>query len=198
MDFDSIIYHGGSFPNPARGDLLISDPLMREGYFTRSVILLLDKDINDGYLGLILNLESSVTMRDIIPEWEGGKHLSLFVGGPVDKSRLFILHRLPDVFPLSMEISPGVFLGANIEDVMEYIDSGGEAEGFIRFFLGYSGWSAGQLESELLNNSWALKRNPISVDLLRSEGDPYWRDKVRLLGPEYANWLNVPLDPLLN
>lgn len=198
MDFDSIIYHGGAFPSPERGDLLIADPLLQEKYFMRSVIMLLDVDFSDGYLGLILNLESSLTMRDLMPDWEGGKQIPLFVGGPVDKSRLFILHRLPEVFPLSMQIAPGIYLGANLEEIVDYINDGGETEGFIRFFLGYSGWSVNQLESELLNNVWALKRNANSVDLLRSEGVAYWSDKVRQLGKEYANWLNVPLNPLLN
>jgi putative transcriptional regulator len=66
-----------------------------------------------------------------------------------------MLHTLGDVFKGCKEILPGIFVGANMDDVVEYVDSGGEVEGRMRFFLGYSGWQSNQLESELLGKSWA-------------------------------------------
>ncbi len=85
-----------------------------------------------------------------------------------------------------------------MDDVVEYVDSGGEVEGRMRFFLGYSGWQSNQLESELLGKSWALERHEPASALLQGTGNAYWRRQVARLGDSYRSWLIVPQDAAHN
>lgn len=181
--------------NPKKGDLLLAEPLLAEPYFSRSAILLLDEDENHGHIGLTLNKVTPVTLQDIFPDWYAGKNIRVYCGGPVEADRLFMLHSLGDRFPGSVEVAPNVYVGAKLDDVLDYINEHSETEGTIRFFLGYSGWSEGQLTSEILKNTWALNPNPNSGDLLTGTGDMYWRREVEQLGEKYRSWLVVPVNP---
>jgi|InofroStandDraft_1065614.scaffolds.fasta_scaffold01600_15 putative transcriptional regulator len=200
MDIESLLFSrpDASRTDISKGDVLVAEPLMQEGIFRRSVILILDADVSSGYMGLVLNHKTSLSMQDLIPKWEGGKRVPLFAGGPVDLERLFMLHTLGDVFKGCKEILPGIFVGANMDDVVEYVDSGGEVEGRMRFFLGYSGWQSNQLESELLGKSWALERHEPASALLQGTGNAYWRRQVARLGDSYRSWLIVPQDAAHN
>lgn len=97
-----------------------------------------------------------------------------------------------------MEVSPGLYVGAKLDDIIDYINNNRYADGNIRFFLGYSGWSRGQLTSEILKNTWALNPNPGHTDVLTGAEDLYWRREVRRLGEKYRSWLLVPSNPAFN
>lgn len=94
MDIESLLFSrpDASRTDISKGDVLVAEPLMQEGIFRRSVILILDADVSSGYMGLVLNHKTSLSMQDLIPKWEGGKRVPLFAGGPVDLERLFMLH----------------------------------------------------------------------------------------------------------
>lgn len=198
MNLESIIYKDPSIVNPQRGDLLIAEPLLTEPYFSRSVVLLLDEDTNHGHLGLTLNKITPVTLQDLFPDWYAGKDIPVYCGGPVEADRLFMLHTLGDKFEGSMEVVPGVYVGAKLDDVIDYINTHHYTEGDIRFFLGYSGWSKDQLTSEILKNTWALNPNGASSDLLLGNEDTFWRREVEKLGEKYRSWLVVPKNPSYN
>ena len=67
----------------------------------------------------------------------------------------------------------------------------------IRFFVGYSGWSTGQLEHELEENAWIVSNE--DPKLLFDKNNKYmWRDFIRKMDEEYAIWLNMPENPELN
>ncbi len=198
MDLESIIYKDPTIVNPQKGDLLIADPLLDEPYFKRSVILLLDEDNNQGHIGLALNKITPVSLQDLFPDWKAGAEVPVYSGGPVEADRLFMLHTMGDRFEGSMEVSPGLYVGAKLDDIIDYINNNRYADGNIRFFLGYSGWSRGQLTSEILKNTWALNPNPGHTDVLTGAEDLYWRREVRRLGEKYRSWLLVPSNPAFN
>ena len=198
MDLESIIYKDPTIVNPQKGDLLIAEPLLDEPYFKRSVILLLDEDNNQGHIGLALNKITPVSLQDLFPDWKAGAEVPVYSGGPVEADRLFMLHTMGDRFEGSMEVSPGLYVGANLDDIIDYINNNRYADGNIRFFLGYSGWSRGQLTSEILKNTWALNPNPGHTDVLTGAEDLYWRREVRRLGEKYRSWLLVPSNPAFN
>lgn len=178
MDLESIIYKDPTIVNPEKGDLLIAEPLLDEPYFKRSVILLLDEDNNQGHIGLALNKITPVSLQDLFPDWKAGAEVPVYSGGPVEADRLFMLHTMGDRFEGSMEVSPGLYVGAKLDDIIDYINNNRYADGNIRFFLGYSGWSRGQLTSEILKNTWALNPNPGHTDVLTGAEDLYWRREV--------------------
>lgn len=198
MDWDSIIHKDSTNLNPKRGDLLISEPLLDEPFFKRSVVLLLEEDEDNGHIGLILNKKTSVTLQELFPEWEAAKGIPIYCGGLVESDRLFMLHNHPELFADSLQIAPGIYVGAKIDDIMDYINNYPEKAEGIRFFLGYSGWSKDQLASEILGNTWALRDVPSSNNLLSGYGNEYWRRVVESMGADYKSWLIVPPDPSFN
>ncbi|MBD5357983.1 MAG: YqgE/AlgH family protein [Bacteroides sp.] len=198
MDLKDLLYSHISGSIPGQGSLLIADPMMHGDFFSRSVIIILDLPEKGGELGLVLNKETHLTLKDLIPDWEEGIKVPVFSGGPVDMDRLFLLHTLKDVFPDAMEVCPGIYVGGNVDDIINYINSGGEVEGKMRFFLGYSGWAPNQLQREIERHSWAVNPSPSGEDLLNGEGMEYWRREVEQLGSDYRSWLMVPPDPSYN
>lgn len=199
MDIEQFLY-GDSVSGfyPSRGSLLIAEPLLESDIFGRSVILLLDEDKSHGHLGLVLNKTTGIKLREIIPLLEDKGECEIYCGGPVDLKRLFVLHRLGNSISGSLEVLPGLWIGGSLDEIVEYIRNGGEVDGKIRFFLGYSGWSKDQLQTELVRHSWALTDN-VGVDcLLSARGEKFWRSEVERLGDRFRSWLTVPVDPLMN
>lgn len=198
MDIESMIYKDPVIVNPRMGDILIAEPLLAEPYFKRAVILLLDEDDKGGYMGLVLNRETPVTLLDLFPDWEAGANVPVYCGGPVEADRLFMLHTLGDRFEGSLEIADGLYVGASLDEIIEYVNTHASTEGSLRFFLGYSGWADGQLTSEILRNTWALNPSPDTSDILIGAENLYWRREVERLGEKYRSWLIVPSDPSYN
>lgn len=62
----------------------------------------------------------------------------------------------------------------------------------MKFLIGYSGWSAGQLDGELKQESWAVTTMSSPGDCLAAEGDAFWREIVKGMGDGYKLWLNSP------
>ncbi len=198
IDLGSMIYKEPSNLNPQKGDLLVAEPMLSEPYFKRSAVLILEENKESGHIGLTMNVRTPVNMRDLFPDWVQGEHIPLYSGGPVDADRLFMIHSLGNEVGASLEIAPGLYVGAKLDKIVEYINDGNDAEGKIRFFLGYSGWAKGQLVTELLRNSWALNSNPDTRDILMGAGEEYWRREVEKLGQKYRSWLLIPSNPSFN
>ncbi|MCH5224393.1 MAG: YqgE/AlgH family protein [Muribaculaceae bacterium] len=198
IDLKDLLFSSLPTATPHMGSLLISEPLMEDKYFGRSVVLVLDEPEGGGHFGLILNKPTEMTLHDLMPEWEEGKRIPIFCGGPVDLQRMFLLHTLGERLGSTTEVLPGIYVGADLDKIIEYIEEGGEVDGYIRFFLGYCGWSPGQLSGELNRKSWAVNALPQCPNLLKGEGVDYWTREVKDLGDEYRGWLIVPTDPSLN
>ena len=68
----------------------------------------------------------------------------------------------------------------------------------IKFFLGYSGWNETQLKSEIDSASWILEEDEINRNLIFSNSDNVWKEKLIDLGGEYLIWSNSPDNPSHN
>lgn len=198
MDLDSILHKDIREVHPRGGQLLLSEPLMADHNFSRSAVMLLEQDSTGGHIGLMLNKGPVCQLNQLIEGLPAEITIPIFKGGPVELDRLFMLHRLGNIFSNSMEIAPGLYVGGTEDEVIGYIISHGGAVGDIRFFIGYSGWGAGQLTSEIIKNYWALNTDPDTSELLSGSGDAFWRREVEKLGPDYRSWLIVPENPSLN
>lgn len=189
------------------GSLLISSPLLKDPNFHRSVILILDKDKDNGYIGLILNHPMDLKFEDIFfpdseeseMDFSGLGHKNFYYGGPVDMQRLFWLHTHGKEIKNSTEILPGIYVGGDYEDMYGFISSHPSALNHsIRLYLGYSGWGKGQLENEIQQGAWCINPIPDPSSLLNDESDSFWRNQVKALYPEMRHWLILPSDPTLN
>jgi len=77
-------------------------------------------------------------------------------GGPVDREHIFVLHRRPDIIEGGEQVTDNLYLGGNMEQVIEAINSESIAKEEIQIFIGYCGWNAGELEAEIEEGSWMI------------------------------------------
>lgn len=182
---------------PFAGALLVSEPFLDDSYFNHAVATLVEFSPREGALGMVLNNLTGYRMPDILPRVVRNDHtesIPVFLGGPVATDRLFYIHTLgPDIIANSEEFADGLYAGGSFDDVLDYINSGYPVEGKIRFMIGYAGWTCGQLEDELENNTWAVADMTLPADeIITGSDDPYWHKILATMGPRYRNWLYYP------
>jgi putative transcriptional regulator len=136
------------------GSLLLAEPFMLDDFFSRSVVFLTEHR-KDGSQGFILNMQMHISMHDIVEDFPSEDY-PIYIGGPVLQQNLFILHNAGDLIAESDQILPGVWYGGNFDNIKALIREELLSPKDIRFFLGYSGWSEGQLFDELLSQSWIV------------------------------------------
>ena len=179
-----------------KGQLLIAEPsIIGDLSFNRSVILLADHN-QDGSVGFIINKPLKYTINDLVPDVEA--NFKIYNGGPVEQDNLYFIHNIPELIPNSVEISSGIFWGGDFELTRKLINSGEIKKDNIRFFLGYTGWEAQQLENEMKSNSWILTENLYENKIIGKSTTDFWKEKILELGGEYIIWSNAPENPLLN
>ncbi len=197
FDIEGFIHKTPAELNPKAGQLLIAAPMMTDPNFSRSVVLILDSG-HGGHMGLVLNRELPANVNALVSDWPGGERIPLFNGGPVELDHLFLLHRLGSIIDGSTEILPGLYVGGNGDQLRDFVASGADTDGLLRFYLGYSGWGEGQLTSEIMQRGWAIGCDTDARQLLTGSGEGFWRREVGNLGPDYRSWLNIPIHPILN
>ena len=181
---------------PEKGSLLIAEhSIIGDISFNRAVILLADHNAL-GSVGFILNKPLDYNLRDLIDGTES--EFRIYNGGPVEQDNLYFIHTSPDNIPNSIEISHGIFWGGDFNTVINAINSGELNEKNVRFFLGYSGWDANQLQDELTSNSWILTENIYKSTIIERSDTTFWKEKMLELGGEYSIWSNAPEDPSYN
>lgn len=179
-----------------KGQLLIAEPsIIGDLSFNRSVILLADHN-DEGSVGFILNKPLEYSINDLLPEIESA--FIIYNGGPVEQDNLYFIHTIPELITNSIEISNGIFWGGDFELTKNLINEGKINKEDIRFFLGYTGWSANQLEDELTANSWIISSNTYESAILKKSSKQFWKEKIIELGGEYIIWSNAPENPILN
>lgn len=179
-----------------KGQLLIAEPsIIGDLSFNRSVILLADHT-GEGSVGFILNKPLDYTINDLLPEIEAS--FKIYNGGPVEQDNLYFIHTIPELITDSIEISNGIFWGGDFELTKSLINEGKISKENIRFFLGYTGWDANQLETELQANSWIITSNKHQSAILSKSSNQFWKEKIMELGGEYIIWSNAPENPILN
>lgn len=180
---------------PEKGKILISEPFLHDSFFNRSIVYLTDHT-PDGSVGFILNKNLEINVCDAISGFEGWEE-NLNMGGPVSPDTLHYLHNLGDLVPQSVWIDENIFWGGDIDMIRSYIKEGLIKKNQIRFFLGYSGWAAGQLERELRENSWVIAKIRPEV-VLNNYVDNIWKRVLRSFKNKYRIWADFPESPDMN
>ena len=122
--------------------------------FEHTTILIV-KHNEEESLGFVTNKPFGKSLHDLI-EFNHSKPYSLMDGGPVNREHLFVLHKRPDLIEGGEKMTNGLYLGGNMEQVIEAINNGSATQEEIQIFIGYCGWDAGELEAELEEGSWTL------------------------------------------
>ena len=181
---------------PQSGSILISEPYMGDPNFERSVVLLCSHSEDEGTFGLVLNRMSNLKLSDVIDIYNDSFDSELGIGGPVQYNTLHYIHKLPQL-PQAVKLGEDLYWGGDFEMLRTMIGAGLVSASDIRFFLGYSGWTAGQLQEEIDKNVWIVN-NEASNKLLNLDADSLWRSILRHMGGKYKVLSNYPVDPRLN
>ncbi len=182
---------------PAQGSILISEPFLQDAYFQRSVVLLVEHN-TQGSMGFVLNKKTDLILNTFFPELEEYPEIPIYLGGPVSANRLFFIHSLGDlIVPDSVKIKDRLYFDGDFEALKRYIQNGHSIEGKVKFFLGYSGWTEGQLGNEINKNSWVVS-HAAKENVLLADGESFWKNSLEQLGSNYEAWTKYPKDPYLN
>ncbi len=173
------------------GQLLVAHPSMLDPNFRRSVLFISAHNASEGAIGVILNrpLDKHVSELVVDDPPEGLADVPVFLGGPVGTNQLMFA---------AFDWSGRDTLTLNQNVALDYSkQSSGKDQGTIRAFVGYAGWTAGQLENELRQNAWLLQK-PSRAALSVEKLPKLWFEIMRNLGPWFKMLAAAPDDPSLN
>ncbi len=145
-----------------KGMLLFSTPALFDPNFRRTVILVAEHG-EDGAMGLVLNRPSETTVEEAVPELAdvAGADSPVFVGGPVQPQAVLVLAEFDEPEGAATVVVGDIGFARADGDLDDLARTTRRA----RVFAGYSGWSPGQLEAELEEDSWLVE--PVDdIDLL--------------------------------
>jgi putative transcriptional regulator len=178
------------------GILLIADPFLKDQNFARTVVLLCEHQESKGSFGFVINKVFDQQLSDLVPEVLVND-IKIYYGGPVQIDTIHFIHQQPELIRGGFEIQQGVYWGGEFDQVVALINSGQIDLSKIKFFIGYSGWSGGQLENELTEKSWIVSESNVPL-IFEEKEQNIWQQALKSLGSNFAIMANFPIDPLLN
>ncbi|MEC8126591.1 MAG: YqgE/AlgH family protein [Pseudomonadota bacterium] len=138
------------------GQFLVSMPDLKDGVFDSSLVLMCEHG-ETGAMGFIVNKPTEFSVREIFEQLnldaaDGlDPNIPVMTGGPVEPQRGFLLSNHPITNDV-VEVLDGLFLASSPDVLPLAIEALNHGDAI--FILGYSGWSEGQLESEMAANTW--------------------------------------------
>jgi len=180
---------------PQKGGLLLSEPYLADPNFERTTILLTEHN-EEGSVGFILNKPSDSRVSEVLNDLKEFD-ARVFIGGPVQQDTLHFIHRIP-LLEDSIEIVSGLYWGGNFDQLISLIETKQVGSIDIKFFLGYSGWSGGQLDEELKIDSWIVSDQVSEELVFETEPDNMWKKAMQGLGGRFTVYSNYPADPRMN
>ena len=181
---------------PEKGSLLIADPFAGDDFFTRSVVLLCDHNI-DGSFGFVLNNYLDIDLHTLLPDFPK-LTTKIGIGGPLDRESVFYVHSLGDKIKKSVAISESLYFGGDFDDVISLLKKDRTTESNIRFFLGYSGWSSNQLNEEMQIHAWIVTSNYKKEEILNTNESELWKKQMVKQGKKFKLMTAFPLNPMNN
>lgn len=169
---------------------LIAMPALDDSYFGRSVIYICEHD-DEGAMGLVINKSTDIAINTVLSEMhitdedldtEAAIEIdsnNVMSGGPVHTDRGFILHNGHNQWSSSLKLDDQINITTS-KDILENLGTDAGPEKYL-MTLGYAGWTAGQLEQELVDNTWLTI--DASPDLIfETPIEDRWEAAVQKLG----------------
>src|SRR5262245_44934753 len=165
--------------------LLVSMPQMQDPNFARPVVLLAEYG-KHGAFGLVVNRQMAEPAHEVIkpePPMEIQRDVHLYLGGPVEPNRAWVLTARRELDGEALEIVSGVYLSASPQLICHTLQATPDPQ--VRLIIGYAGWAPGQLDDELAASSWLMA--PVQADLVfETPLDVMWETAIRRLGADPA------------
>lgn len=176
------------------GKVLLAEPFMLDPNFKRSAVLLCEHT-TEGSVGFIMNKPLNMRIDELIEDFPEFDSEVLF-GGPVQTDTIHYIHNVGELLDDSIKVADGVYWGGDFEKLKFLITSDLVLPKNIRFFVGYSGWSDGQLNDEMGIGSWViadmdanylfkLKPSALWKKVMYNKGNAY---TVIAQMPDTVNW----------
>ncbi len=162
--------------------LLLAMPQVMDPFFHKSVVLLLHHE-EEGSFGFIVNRPTEIRLAEILQgmevDWQGAAAAVAHFGGPVQPQLGTVLFAPGSTeTEAANEVLPGLSITQHIGDLARLAETPPDD---FRLFLGYAGWSSGQLIQEILRNDWLTA--PVRSDLVFAPNpEQVWADALRSVG----------------
>lgn len=167
--------------------LLIAMPGLRDPNFERTVTYICQHS-EDGAMGIVINRPTQIRLGEVFEQMEingegDAAANPVYLGGPVEEQRGFVLHLGRGAWESTLPVQDDVCVTTS-RDILEAM-ARGDGPSHTLLALGYAGWSAGQLEQEMLDNAWLTgpAAHHILFDL---PAEQRWEAAARLLGVDLA------------
>lgn len=167
---------------------LIAMPALADPFFARTVAYLCQHN-EEGALGIIVNRPSELTLADIMEQMEievqepSLGQVPIYFGGPVQPERGFVLHEPVGEWNSTLKVSDSISLTTS-RDILEALGHGRGPKNIL-VALGYAGWGKGQLEREIVENSWLHAPADQSI-IFRQPAANRWKAAAELVGVDIA------------
>jgi putative transcriptional regulator len=168
---------------PLTGTLLLAVPSLRDPSFRRAVVFIAAHDAQEGAFGYVLNRPLNQRVAELLPGEDLGMlgDVPVYVGGPVATDKLTFASLRWNGRTLRCQTH------LSIDDALHELGRGGEVRGFV----GYSGWSGGQIETEIERRSWII--TPPSRMVLATEAtEDLWGEVLSEMGPVFGLMARTP------
>lgn len=174
------------------GFLLGAHPDLLDPNFKQSVVLLSAHNQEDGALGVIINRPTGQSLGSLREDLNTPllRNLAVYEGGPVSTGDILLAAWRWDLSRQNFRL----YFGLEASFLQELIDSDPTIEA--RAFLGYAGWSTGQLENELRRSDWAI--GPFSQPFGKMPPQSLWRGLLDAVRPQWTIIADSPENPSLN
>ncbi len=139
------------------GNFLVAMPHIQDPRFSKSIIFICGHEEN-GSMGLMINQSAGgLMLNELLTQLgisikKNIKNNKVAQGGPIEVGRGFVLHSKDYIDDSTVEITDNISLTATTEILQDIASGNGPEKNLV--ILGYSGWSAGQLEKEMESNDW--------------------------------------------
>jgi putative transcriptional regulator len=188
--------------DPKAGRLLVATPLLGDPNFRRSVVLIVEHEVEEGTLGIILNRPTTIGVDQVLDQWTEltTDPSVVFKGGPVAPNSALALALVPGqdepVGWRALDSAPALArLGLLDLDAPPGLLA--QAIGSLRVYAGYAGWSPGQLEAEIDEGAWyVVTAQP--GDVFAADPEHLWQQVLRRQDGDLAFLATYPDDPGLN
>jgi len=188
--------------DPMAGRLLVATPLLEDPNFRRAVVLVVEHEEVQGTLGVVLNRPTAIGVGQVLEQWTelATEPSVVFRGGPVAPNSALALAMVPGKDePIGwrpLDGAPALArLGLLDLDTPPRLLA--PAITSLRVYVGYAGWSPGQLEAEIDEGAWyVLTGEP--TDAFLADPERLWQQVLRRQGGEFAIVATYPDDPMLN
>jgi|TARA_B110000908_G_scaffold160346_1_gene203484 putative transcriptional regulator len=184
--------------NSLENQLLIAMPTLADSYFNKTVTYICEHN-DEGAMGVIINLPVNLSLNELLTQLEEEKDKGhaeesniytdkleqpVLSGGPLARERGFVLHSPQSGWSSSLSLSDDIMITTS-KDILLSLGTKEAPECYI-VTLGYAGWGPGQLEEELISNSWLTTAADADI-LFNTPLEQRWKKATEKLGIDIAH-----------